>query len=156
MCYTVVMSSPRSVRFDDGVVRRLERYVRSHPGTSSSSVTNLFVDEALRAEEHPGIVFRPGPTGRRAGLVGGPDVWEVIDTLHTVREAEPSSADDALADATAMALGITARQVRIAVRYYAIYRAEVDERIAANRDEADQAEAAWLAEQDVLGGGHAS
>jgi hypothetical protein len=46
-----------------------------------SSVTNLFVDEALRAEEHPGITFRPGPTGRRAGIVGGPDVWEVIDTL---------------------------------------------------------------------------
>ena len=22
--------------------------------------------------EHPGIVFRPGPTGRRAGLVSGP------------------------------------------------------------------------------------
>ncbi len=32
-------------------------------------------------DEHPGIVFRDGPTGRRAALAGGPDVWEVIATL---------------------------------------------------------------------------
>lgn len=119
-------------------------------------MTNLFVDETRRAEEHPGIVFLPGPTGRRAGLVGGPDVWEVIGTLHTAREADPRLADDALADATATALGLSAHHVRTAMRYYAIYRAEVDERIAANRDEADQAEAAWLAEQDVPGGGGTS
>ena len=124
---------------------------------SASSVTNLFVDEALRAEEHPGIVFRPGPTGRRAGLVGGPDVWEIIDTLRTVREAEPDLADDALAEATAEALGLPMRKVRVAVRYYGAYRAEVDGRIAANREVAEQAEAAWRAEQDLLRGrGHAS
>ncbi|MDQ3886155.1 MAG: hypothetical protein M3308_03865 [Actinomycetota bacterium] len=147
------MSSPRSVRFDDGVLRRLERYVRSHPGASASSVTNLFVDEALRAEEHPGIVFRPGPTGRRAGLVGGPDVWEVIDTLHTVRATEPELADDALAQATAEAMGLSVRKVRVAVRYYAAYRTEVDERIAAHREVVADAEAAWRAEQDLLHGG---
>jgi hypothetical protein len=146
------MSSPRSVRFDDDVIRRLDRYLRNHPGTSASSVTNLFVDEALRAEEHPGIVFRPGPTGRRAGLVAGPDVWEVIDTLRTVREAEAGLADDALVAATAEALGLPVRKIRVAVRYYAAYRAEVDERIAANRDAATEAEAAWQAEQDLLGG----
>jgi hypothetical protein len=27
---------------------------------------------------HPGIVCRDGPAGRRPGVVGGPDVWEVI------------------------------------------------------------------------------
>lgn len=32
-------------------------------------------------DEHPRIVFRDGPAGRRAGLVGGPDVWEVIDVI---------------------------------------------------------------------------
>ncbi|HEX2301064.1 MAG TPA: hypothetical protein VHH34_21575 [Pseudonocardiaceae bacterium] len=151
------MSSPRSVRFDDEVLRRLDRYVRSHPGASASSVTNLFVDEALRAEEHPGVVFRPGPTGRRAGLVGGPDVWEVIDTLRTVRSAEPELADEALAQATAEAMGLPERKVRVAVRYYAAYRAEVDDRIAANREAATDAEAAWQAEQNLLrGGGRAS
>lgn len=120
-------------------------------------MTNLFVDEALRAEEHPGIVFRPGPTGRRAGLVAGPDVWEVIDTLRIVREADPELADDALAQATAEAMGLSERKVRVAVRYYAVYRAEVDERIAANREAATAAEAAWRGEQELLrGGGRAS
>lgn len=120
-------------------------------------MTNLFVDEALRADEHPGIVFRPGPTGRRAGLVGGPDVWEVIDTLHTVRAADPELADDALAQATAEATGLSVRKVRVALRYYAVYRTEVDERIVAHREVVADAAAAWRAEQDLLhGGGRAS
>ena len=113
-------------------------------------MTNLFVDEALRCDEHPGIMFRPGPTGRRAGLVAGPDVWEVIDTLHTLRDAEPGLADEALVEATAEALGQPPRKVRIAVRYYAAYRAEVDDRITANRHAVDEAEAAWRAEQELL------
>jgi hypothetical protein len=144
------MSSPRSVRFDEDVIRRLDRYVRSHPGTSASSVTNIFVDEALRTEEHPGIMFRPGPTGRRAGLVGGPDVWEVIGALQDVRADEPALADEALVEAVAEATGLSPRMVRIAVRYYTAYPAEVEERIAANQEVAREAEAAWHAEQNLL------
>ncbi|HEX5494603.1 MAG TPA: hypothetical protein VFX70_08540 [Mycobacteriales bacterium] len=119
-------------------------------------MTNLFVDEALRAEEHSGIVFRPGPTGRRAGLASGPDVWEVIGTLHMVSADEPGLTGDPLAEATATALGVHTHLVRVAVRYYAAYPAEVDERIVANQQAADEAEAAWLAEQKVMGGGRAS
>ncbi|MGH3898353.1 MAG: hypothetical protein ACRDTA_08875 [Pseudonocardiaceae bacterium] len=146
------MTSPRSVRFEGEVLQRLDGYVRSHPGTSISAVTNLFVDEALRAEEHPGITFRPGPTGRRAGLIGGPDVWEVIDTLLIVREAQPGLADDALIAATAEATGLPERKVRTAVRYYSAYRKDIDDRISANHEAAQQAEAAWRAEQDLLRG----
>ena len=144
------MSSPRSVRFDDGVIRRLDRYVRSHPGTSASSVTNIFVDEALRTEEHPGIMFRPGPTGRRAGLVGGPDVWEVIGALQAVRAEDPGLADQELVEAIAEATGLGSRMIRVAIRYYAAYPAEVDERISANAEAAQEAEAAWRAEQSLL------
>jgi hypothetical protein len=144
------MSSPRSVRFDDDVIRRLDRYVRSHPGTSASSLANIFVDEALRAEEHPGIIFRPGPTGRRAGLTGGPDVWEVIGSLHDVRAEDPGLAGEALVEAIAEATGLGPRMIRVAIRYYAAYPAEVDERIAANHEAAREAEAAWRAERDLL------
>lgn len=145
------MSSPRSVRFDDEVIRRLDRYVRSHPGTSASSLANIFVDEALRAEEHPGITFRPGPTGRRAGLVGGPDVWEVIGALQAVREEDPGLAGDSLIGAIAETTGLGTQMIRVAVRYYAAYPAEVDERIAANDEATQEAETAWRAEQDLLG-----
>jgi hypothetical protein len=144
------MSSPRSVRFDEDVIRRLDRYVRSHPGTSASSVTNIFVDEALRTEEHPGIMFRPGPTGRRAGLVGGPDVWEVIGALQAVKAEDPGLVDQALVEAVAEATGLSSRMIRVAVRYYTAYPAEVDERITANNEAAQEAEAAWRAEQSLL------
>jgi|SRR5215471_11266273 len=144
------MSSPRSVRFDEDVIRRLDRYVRSHPGTSASSVTNIFVDEALRTEEHPGIMFRPGPTGRRAGLVGGPDVWEVIGALQAIKAADPGLVGQALVEAVAEATGLSSRTIRVAVRYYTAYPAEVDERITANNEAAQEAEAAWRAEQNLL------
>ena len=146
------MTSPRSVRFDSEVLRRLNRYVRSQPGTSVSSVTNLFVDEALRCEEHPGITFRSGPTGRRAGLVGGPDIWEVIDTVLTLREHESGLTDDALITATAEAIGLPDRKVRIAIGYYADYRDEIDERIEGNRQATREGENAAKAQQALLRG----
>ena len=122
-----------------------------------SSVTNLLVDEALRSEEHPGVTFRSGPTGRRAGLVGGPDVWEVIDTLLTLREHESGLTDDALIAAIAEAIGLPERKVRVAVTYYAHYRDEIDERVEGNRQATDEAETAWEAQQALLHGDfHAS
>ena len=145
------MATPRSVRFSDDVLVRLDRYVRSHPGTSASSVANTFVDEVLRMEEHPGVVFRPGPTGRRAGLAGGPDVWEVIHTFRLVKEEDPSSSGVTLLAQTAEAMGLELRLVRVAVRYYTRYTQEIDERIADNDEAAKVGEAAWLAEQALLG-----
>ena len=62
-------------------------YVSRHPGLTASSVAARLVDEGLRMEEHPGVIFRNGPMGRRATLVGGPDVWEVIRALRSAREA---------------------------------------------------------------------
>ena len=47
-----------------------------------------------RHYEDPLITFRDGPTGRRAGLLGGPDVWEValwVDDL-AATEADPLGA----------------------------------------------------------------
>lgn len=145
------MSTPRSIRFDDEVRARLDRYVRDHPGMSASAVTNLFVDEALRAAEHPGIVFRDGPTGRRAGLVAGPDVWEVVESLHAVRREDATLAENDLLTATAESLGLSTQRVRTAIRYYAAYPSEVDERIESHHAETDRAERLWLAEQDLLG-----
>lgn len=149
--YAVVMTSPRSVRFDDEVLERLGRYVRAHPGTSTSSVANIFVDEALRSEEHPGIVFRSGPTGRRAAIASGPDVWEVISAFHALRQESPSLGDDDLRDALAEATGLSTEQVSAAIRYYAAYPREIDERIAANEAEAAREHELWEGQQALLG-----
>ena len=144
------MSSPRSVRFDGDVLSRLDRYVREHPGTSSSSVANMFVDESLRAYEHPGIVFRPGPTGRRAALSNGPDVWEVVSALNAIRAEEPSLDGDALLAEVATVTGLSRDQVGVAVRYYAAYPDEIDQRITSNAEVSAREEQLWAAQQNLL------
>lgn len=144
------MTAPRSVRFDEGVLARLDRYVREHPGASSSSVANMFIDESLRAYEHPGVVFRSGPTGRRAALVGGPDVWEVVAALDALREEDPELADGLLVAELAAVTGLVPSAVAIALRYYAAYPNEVDERVAINKDVAEREEQLWTAQQNLL------
>jgi hypothetical protein len=80
------------VRFDVTVAERLASFVAANPGMSLSSAANRLVDEALRMSEHPGIVFRPGPTGRRAALAAGPDAWEVVPGREYAATAPPQVA----------------------------------------------------------------
>lgn len=144
------MTSPRSVRFEDGVLSRLDRYVKDHPGSSSSSVANMFIDEALRAYEHPGIVFRPGPTGRRAALSDGPDVWETIGALQAIRAESPELDGGRLLTELGTVTGLSAPQLAVVLRYYAAYPDEIDERIAHNAEVADREEKLWAAQQSLL------
>lgn len=133
-----------SARWDADVVERLAR--RSEiDGTNKSRLAERYVDEGTRMDEHPGVVFRNGPTGRRAALAGGPDVWEVIATL----KSGEARGEKAVA-ATAQLLDLTDSQVRIAVRYYGTYAEEVDSRIKRNLEGADAAEAAWHRAQAAL------
>ena len=96
--------------------------------------------------EHPGIVFRPSPTGRRAGLVAGPDVWEVIRAVTSGRAHEPDLADDALLTLAAEGTGVPVRLIRVAVRYWASCPGDIDAEIAA----AQAAEDAWRRERHLL------
>lgn len=148
--YDVVMSSPRSVRLTDDVLRRLGA-VAGRRGVSVSSLMERLIDEALRREAHPAITFRDGPSGRRAGLHAGPDVDEVIRTLRDVQaETDQESADPVAEVASAMSLALD--QVRSAIAYYADHREEIDARIAVNQEAADEAEAAWRRQQEILAG----
>lgn len=133
-----------SLRLESDTYRRLAAESQ-RAGQSRSQVAKTLLDEGLRMEAHPGIVFRPGPAGRRPGLAGGPDLWEVI----RVFEGVDARGEEALR-ITAERTGLTLEQVRIAVRYYAEYRDEIDDWIRRLDDEADRAEAAWRREQDLL------
>ncbi|BCJ55143.1 hypothetical protein Asp14428_66180 [Actinoplanes sp. NBRC 14428] len=90
---------------------------------------------------HPGIIFRPGPTGRRAALSGGPDVWEVVAALNAIRDEDSEVEPDALLAALGGVTGLTSAQVAIALRYYAAFPTEIDDRITLNREVADREEA---------------
>jgi hypothetical protein len=134
--FSIRMSSRTLARLDVGARRR---------GEAKSRTAERLIDEGLRMEDHPGVVFRDGPAGRRAALAGGPDVWEVVKTL---KEAWPSQEK---AIAGAMHWGNLSRaQVDVAVRYYADFPEEVDERIAHNREEAERQHAAWLRARAAL------
>jgi hypothetical protein len=143
--------TPIPVRFDDEVAARLSAYVRSRPGSSLSSAVNRLVDEGLRMVEHPGIVFRDGPTGRRAGLVGGPDVWELIRAINSALSAEPELDEDQILELVATDSGVTDRQLNIAVRYWAVYAREIDTEIELADQAERSAEESWIRQRALLG-----
>jgi hypothetical protein len=119
---------------------------------SLSSAANRLVDEALRATEHPGIVFRSGPTGRRAALSAGPDIWEVIRAIRSARAAEPGLLDDDALSLVSGNTGIALRLLSAAVRYWAAYPEEIEAEIAAADAAEEAAERAWLRERQLLAG----
>jgi len=102
--------------------------------------------------ELPGIVFRAGPTGRRAALASGPDVWEAVRAVKSARTAEPGLSEDDLLALVASNTGVPVRLLRIAIRYWASYPGEIDTEIAAAQAAEDAAENAWRRERDLLAG----
>jgi predicted transcriptional regulator len=125
--------SALSLRLPSELVKRLESSAR-RKGVPKSALVERYLEEALRMEAHPGIVFRSGPAGRRAGLRRGPDVWEVIATLKV---------NDGSVSASAAMLTLPESEIRVALAYYGDYADEIDEWIRANEEEAFRAEAAW-------------
>ena len=145
------MATPSSVRFEDQVLERLNAFVAAHPGMSLSSASNRLVDEALRMQEHPLVVFRDGPAGRRPRLIGGPDVWEVIAAIESARGAEPGLGAPDIVALVADTAGVVPQQVRAALAYWADYPGEIDEFVRQARAETTQARTRWEREQGLLG-----
>ena len=126
-----------SLRLDPDTRRQLEREAERRK-TPKTSLAETLIREALRQAAHSGIIFRDGPAGRRAGIAGGPDVWEAIEVWQD--EGRDSHR-------TARTLALTVGQLEAALGYYSEYRAEVEEWIARNRAVGEEAEAAWRLRQ---------
>jgi hypothetical protein len=141
------MAAPLSIRFDDELLARLRRHAQASPGATPSGLAQRLVDEGLRMVEHPGIVFKDGPSGRRAALAYGPDVWEVVKCLLEVDER-----GEGAIDAAAEVLALPPARVRVALHYYSAFSAEIDQEIVHAEEESRHAEAAWEVEQRLLGG----
>ena len=81
--------APVSTRYPGDTLKRLDRRARAEGG-SRSTLIQRYVAEGIEMDEHPGIVFRSGPAGRRPGLVSGADVWEAkrhTEVYHFLFEA---------------------------------------------------------------------
>lgn len=147
----MVAVSPSSVRFEPHVLERLTAFVAAHRELTLSSASNRLVDEALRMHEHPLITFKDGPAGRRARLVGGPDVWEVIGAVRSVREADPALSGDEVLALVAETSGVPMPFLRAALAYWGEYPQEVDTFLDRARAGAAQARDSWERQQELLG-----
>lgn len=122
-----------SARFSAEVVELLD--ARSERlGQSKARVAERLIEEGLRVEEFPGIVFRSGPTGRRAGIAGGPDVWEVVRDL---KGMTAEGINDPIATVAGVS-GLDRTVVELAASYYAVYPADIEERIRSNERAAER------------------
>lgn len=133
MCYDGDVSVNVSVRLDDELAEQLRLRARAS-GETLSDRLRRYAQEGARRDEHPLITFRDGPSGRRAGVVGGPDVWEIamwIDDL----AAEPEPAAALAADGA-----VSRPLIDAALRYRVAYPDEIDARIELHRRETASAE----------------
>ena len=135
--------STTSVRLDDELRRGLAA-AAAVEGVTITELIERFVREGLASADHPGIVFKPGPSGRRAALAGGPDVWEIVAALRHVGGRERQRVAQ-----LAQQFGVHERQIVIALNYAAAHREEIENRVEAN--DRDLAEAERVAvERDRL------
>ncbi len=77
-------------------------------------------------------------------------MWEVIGALNAIRREEPDLDGEDLVDELATVTGLSVARVNTALRYYAAYPDEIDERIANNTDVAEREEQLWAARQALL------
>lgn len=132
------------MRMPSGVVNQLEATAR-RVGQSRSALIQRYVDEGLRRDRHPRITFKDAATGRRAALVGGPDVWELIDFVDDLE----ARGDEAVAQAVKW-FSVPVGDVHAALAYAADFGEEIRALIELNHQLRDEAHAAWQARQELL------
>jgi hypothetical protein len=128
-----------SYRLNVDLKRRLAAQASAEGITETALVTRM-LEEGLRTARFPGIVFRDGPSGRRPGLSGGPDVVEVM-----VGVKYAAGRGDAKVRDAAEQMSLPERLIRLAIDYASAYPEEIEGRIA--RYEAALEEAKAMAEQ---------
>lgn len=139
------MSMPVSIRFDPALLARLRRHAMASTGANTSALAQRLIDEGLRMADHPGVIFKDGPAGRRAALAHGPDIWEIVKFLREVDERGPAALD-----AAAEVFAIDQNRIATAVSYYGDHRAEVDAEVDAADEASAHAEEAWRVRQQLI------
>ena len=116
-------------------------------GITETALVVRLLEQGLTAIEHPGIMYRPGPSGWRAGVAGGPDVDEVVRAVRS-----SGAAGNQAVSVAAGSLGVDVRVVRIAIDYAAEYLEEVERRLRKNEAAVERVRRLAAARASVLGG----
>ena len=141
------MTHPLSVRFHRSDVLERLKVEASSRRVSTSALAEELIEEGLRLRRHPLIVFREGASGRRAALIDGPDVWEVVGGI--VRGDVPVAER---VERAVSVFGLAPERVSAALDYYAAYPEEIDDAIAANVAAAEESEELWRRRRQLLAG----
>jgi hypothetical protein len=139
------MATPLSIRFNPSLLARLRQRANATPGASTAGLAQRLIDEGLRMADHPGVIFKDGPSGRRAALAYGPDVWEVIKFLREVDERGPAAIN-----AAAEVFAVDSSRISTAISYYGDYSGEIDAEIAEADEASARAEEAWRVQQRLI------
>jgi len=102
-------------------IEQAVRTLAAQRDVSVSTVVGQLVEEGLLMRRFPGLVFRDGPTGRRAAIAGALDVWEIIALLNDFRDDEGAL--------LAAYPSLTPAALKTARAYYAERSEEINARI---------------------------
>ncbi|HKR67944.1 MAG TPA: hypothetical protein VJT16_03805 [Streptosporangiaceae bacterium] len=139
------MTTPLSIRFTPSLLARLRQRARAMTGASAAGLAQRLIAEGLRMADHPGVTFKDGPSGRRAALAYGPDVWEVIKFLREIDERGPAAID-----AAAEVFAVDSSRIATAISYYGDYADEIDVELAEADEASARAEEAWRVQQQLI------
>jgi hypothetical protein len=139
------MTTPLSIRFTPSLLARLRQRANATPGASAAGLAQRLIDEGLRMADHPGVIFKDGPSGRRAALGYGPDIWEIVKFLGEIDERGPAALD-----AAAEVFALDSSRVATAVSYYGNYPDEIDAEINEADEASERAEQAWRVQRRLI------
>ncbi len=134
-----------SIRLSLEARERLQREA-ARAGEPAASLAERLIDEGLRQRRHPLMRFVDGPTGRRARLGRGPDVWELVSFV----KRSAATGEDKVAHAADW-FRLSASEVESALVYYAEFSDEIDARIQVNEEALAEAEAIAAGRRQLLG-----
>jgi hypothetical protein len=120
------MARPASFRLPEELLERIDEEA-SERGTTVTALVTTLLDEGLKTRRFPGIIYRDGPAGRRAAVLGGPDVWELVRAL----KSAPGRGEQRIRRLAAE-LGLARPMVAAALEFYTAFPEEIDARISAD------------------------
>ena len=126
------MPRPTSFRLAEELLDRLDAESRS-ARTSVTQLVAALLDEGLKIRRFPGVVYRTGPAGRRAALMGGPDVWEVARDLAHAPGQGMERVENLAAEVC-----LPVASVLLAADFYAAFPGEIDALIEADERAAEE------------------
>jgi len=119
-----VKTSPISFRPSRSLASRLDA-LHDRTGIPKGQLVEALADEAERARRYPGIAFRGPELKRRAWIIGSSlDAWEVVQVWQDLQEDS---------EAVRSQLGLTDRQISLALAYYREFSDEINQALGRSR-----------------------